>query len=769
MKWLLHSRAQSIGAIVVLATMLIIGFLPLFGGPGYESSLAAGLLIPSVAAVCTAIDLVEAPRAPFEAMARGAASGVILALLGYVTTLLHGFRAGLCDPVGGTVAFVLGPGFGAVMGGTWGALVGELVTYSRRRAVRLAAAVVVAMAGPVAGIILSLWRFYTTPIIFAFDPFFGYFSGTLYDTVVDATGALVTYRLGSSLTLLAAAMLGAHLTRSEDGSIVLRNLHRPGVALLGAACGTTSLVLVLEGWRLGHWHTGTTIERELGAEVHGKRCDIIYARALRPEDVKLFARECDQQLEAVERFFESGNTGRVRAYLFANASDKRRLMGAADVLIAKPWRQEIYVQHAGYPHPGLAHELAHVVAGTFGRGPFHIAGSWGGLVPNPGLIEGVAVAASPDQEVLLPAEWSRAMLDLGLLPPLDRVFAMGFLGENSSKAYTVAGAFVGFVRDKYGAAAMQRWYRGESLAQIVKRSPIELETAFKEQIGKLPLPEPAKAVARAIFDRPAIWSRRCPHVIDRYRREAEQAAGNGDYIDAVRIYERLLKVDPHDDLARLDSAGCLLHRGDRADAVSLLAALASDEAVSRIIRNRALSQLADLDLEAGQLEAAAQRYAQLAARTLDEDALRTIELKSSATSDPRARRALTAYLIGNPVLGINPTKAGALLGTWIGEDPTDGLPEYLLARDSIHRGLYADAAERLDRALAKRLPPGKLLREALRQRVIVACALEDSVAARRVYEIWVDKGEIFHARRDALRRLVSRCVGGETRDGRATQ
>src|SRR6266480_1050522 len=105
--------------------------------------------------------------------------------------------------------------------------------------------------------------------------------------------------------------------------------------------------------------------------------------------------------------------------------------------------------------------------------------------------------------------------------------------------------------------------------------------------------------------------------------------------------------------------------------------------------------------------------------------------------------------------------AGALLGTWAAEDPTDGLPEYLLGKDLVNRGLYPDAAERLDRALAKRLPPGRVLREALRQRVIVACALGDSAAARKAYDIWADKGaEPFAARRESLRRLLARCIGG---------
>src|SRR5690606_32384781 len=142
---------------------------------------------------------------------------------------------------------------------------------------------------------------------------------------------------------------------------------------------------------------------------------------------------------------------RITAYLFRNPGQKRRLMGAATTYIAKPWRNEVYVQEAGFPHPVLGHEIAHVIAGSFSRGPFRVGGALWGLRQHPGLVEGIAVAASPDEDDdLTPVEGSRAMLDLGILPRLERVFAFGFFAEPSAKSYTVAGAFVGFVHDEYG-------------------------------------------------------------------------------------------------------------------------------------------------------------------------------------------------------------------------------------------------------------------------------------------------------------------------------
>jgi cytochrome c-type biogenesis protein CcmH/NrfG len=256
-----------------------------------------------------------------------------------------------------------------------------------------------------------------------------------------------------------------------------------------------------------------------------------------------------------------------------------------------------------------------------------------------------------------------------------------------------------------------------------------------------------------------VWRRKCPHTIDLFRKEAERAQERGDYLQARRSYDDLLRLDAHDDNARLALAGCFSRGGEREDATKILSAVMSDEGASRLVQNRALSMLADSDFESGDYDRASQRYGQLALRTLDEDSLRTIEVKASALGDPRARKAIAAFLIGSPERGVDAMTAGALLGTWIAEDPTDGLPEYLLAKDLDNRGLYAEAAERFDRALSKRLPPGRVLREALRQRVIVACALGDTSAAQKAYGIWLDKGaEPFAARRDTLTRLLERCT-----------
>src|SRR5258706_4442998 len=311
MKLVLRSRAQTVACVIALASLLAIGFIPLFGGPGYEIALAAGLILPSLAAIATAMDTLRRRTEPFESFSRGAASGTLLALIGYATTIFHGVRVGFCDAAGGTAMYAVGPTIGSIMGGGWGALVGELTLRVKHPIGRVLLALVAAPLGPLLGVLLSVWRFYSTPTIFAFDPFFGFFSGALYDTVVEATVPLLTYRLGTALTLLAAGILSAHLAHGEEGLPILRSLRRPGMPLLGALCASASLMLVLEGWRLGHWQTASTIERDLGARIGGVRCDVVYPRSMRTEEARLFARDCDEELPAIEKYFEIPPTGRV--------------------------------------------------------------------------------------------------------------------------------------------------------------------------------------------------------------------------------------------------------------------------------------------------------------------------------------------------------------------------------------------------------------------------------------------------------------------------
>jgi hypothetical protein len=746
--------APAVQAAGVFAASFVVGLLPLFGGPGYESSLAGGLVLPSVAGITTALAPSASGMDPGARFGQGVRRGGMLAGAWYLGVLAQGLRVGFCDLRGGTVQFLLTAGIGALLGGVWGALVAPLAADRRRRRLWC---VLLGIAAPLAGVIVSLARFYTSPMVFAYDPFFGYFSGTLYDTVVDVRTELWTYRAGSLLTIAGAGLVMSGLPASGQRSVV----RLASGALLLAA----SLVHCAFGPELGHWQTADTIARSLGGRSAGERCDVVHPDSLSPAQAHLLVRDCEQELSSVEQRLGARYGGRLTAFVFEDADQKRRLMGAADVSIAKPWRHELYVQMAPYPHPVIGHEIAHVVAGSFARGPFRVAGSLGGLWPNPGLIEGTAVAASPDDDELTDAQWARAMLELSALPAPSEIFSLGFLGQSADKSYTVAGAFVGWVLDRWGPGVVRAWYGGASIEVLTGRALAALDEEFRAWLRALPMPEQALTYARARFERPSVWRRTCPHVVDALNRKGDQCRDQQRSGRALALYADALARDPHDWHARFESDRVALRTRDPdavAEAKADLQRLASDAGVPQNWRDRAVEALADADALEGRDAAAADGYRAVASRTLDEDAARTLEVKALGVSDPSARQAVVDLLIGE---GEHPPDAwvGAFtLGRWAAGAPS-ALAAYLAGKNLGRHDQWVRSASWLDDALTMGLPTERIGREALRQRVIAACVLEDSDALQRLRQrIEAADSAYSHTaggRKEWLLRLCARCAG----------
>ena len=635
---------------------------------------------------------------PFDAFSRGVASGTLLALVGFVTTIIHGIRVGFCDAAGGTAIFALGPAGSARSWAARGARSSASCVFSCRRPL------VAHRCSP------SCWRrsglfsascsasgaSTARPTIFAFDPFFGFFSGTLYDTVVEATIPLLTYRLGLGAHALAAGIFAAHLVHGEEGQPILRSLHRPGMPLLGAAVRdrrASILVLEARGSAIGRPRRPSSA---ISARAWPAPAATSSTRAsMRAEEARLFARDCDEEVPAIEKLLRgaaapdaspriSFATPPTRGGSWAQGTRSSPSRGATKSTCR---RRAIRTRCSGTSSPTWWPARSR-------RGRSTSPATGRGSSANPGLIEGVAVAASPDEDALTPAEWSRAMLDLKHSSAARAALLLRFSRRERVEIVHGGRRVRALRQGEVRHRGRRAWYGGAKLPELTKSSWGVSRPLGAPSSRKIKLPEAALAIARARFDRPAVWGRKCPHTVDLFRKEAERAQERGDYIQARAHLRRALHLDPHDDNARLALAGCLLRtrrkrRSDQ-DPRRDRSATRARRASSRTARSR--SSPISIS-KSGDYDRAAQRYGQLAARSLDEDSLRTIEVKTGSLGDPRARDAIAAYLVGAPERGVDAMTAGALLGQWIAEDPTDGLPEYLLGKDLVNRGLYADAAE----------------------------------------------------------------------------
>lgn len=763
---------RGVGVAVVAIATFAVGFVPLFAGPGYEHAIASGLIVPTVAAVVSANEgFVDrhalAPESPLVLLGRAVERGVLLAAVAVATALIHGLRVGFCDPLGGLATFGLTAGTGTVLasvvGATTAVIVGHLLPMARRR--RRVAAIVAGVA-PLATALVAGAYFYFTPAVFAFDPFVGFFSGTLYDEVVDAYRPLLTYRAGTALTIGAIAGLFAAVARSAEGRL---SLVRRREAVLGAALALGSATLVFYGKELGHRSGSDFIRTALGAERHGARCDVVHPRKLTEAEAALLARDCDEQLAAVERRLGFAGPERVTAFFFKDAEQKRVLMGAADTYVAKPWRREVYLQLGAYPHPVLGHELAHVVAGAVARGPFKVAARFG-LLPNPGLIEGIAVAASPDRDELTPAQWALAMKRLGIIPPLSRTFGSGFLAQNSSMAYTLAGAFVTHQLARGRAGAVRAWYGGVTFEQAFGEPFGAAEQEWLGALDLVALPDAALAVAKARFDRPAIWGRRCPHVVEKLRDEAEACRDEGDLKGADRKLAALLALDTADPAARLERARLAAKTGDLGSMRATVQAMIADERVSVTFRNRAREALGDEALRRGLLDEARSLFDAARLEVLDDDLARNLDVKSFLTTTPARAALFGRLLVGRPEPLASKDEALAATiaiarfveqGGAVAEDRA--LARYLLVRRLIDLHAWDDANAMLSTvdvgALAQITP--RLQRETARLAILLACVSEPAGRAARVGAALARYREMpppNAGRREAIERFAERCA-----------
>jgi hypothetical protein len=755
------TRGQSYVLAGTTLAALLLGFLPLFGGPGYESALGLGLLLPlPIACACS---LAVYPRgagtrlgSPLGALASALRFALIVLFAQLCALLLHGARAGFCDWKEGLLLCLLGPALGALLAAAWGTLAGLLAVHLRRARWH---ALVLAAAGPLGGVVLSLWRFWSSPMIFAFDPFVGFFAGTLYDTVIDAVPRLLTYRIGSCGALLGAACTALLVRRSVQGRLRWTSLRRrPGVLGLASLGFAASLGVYAWGPQLGHYQNVTTIRAALGQSWSSARCDIVYPSMIPIDRVQLLGTECDSHIAEHEAYFRSAFPGRITVFLFASADQKGALMGASNTYIAKPWRHEVYIQNDNYPHPVLSHELAHVVAGSFARGPFAVAGPLGGWIPDPGRIEGFAVAAAGAsvESEYTQLEWTRALRDLGLLPPLSSVFRLSFLGQNHSTAYTVAGAVVAWLHDSYGAEPLRAWYAGADLQTAFGKPLAALESDFRARLDGVQLPDYVLDLAKARFDRPAIFGRRCPHDVDELLEDASAALDRYDITAAHRAYSESLRLDPANFGARLGLALCEQRRGAARVAAARYTEMGTDAALTRVQRSTVAERLGDVALRLGDVTTAEQQYAAAERDALDEARVRTVAVKRYAAHS-EGRQAIADLLIGDPERGSDLMQSSAALGGWSEADPKQGLADYLLGKNLYSRTRWKEADQHLERALERELPFASVRREALRTEIFAACALGERERANLRLREYLADSSLSAARREGIQKFARLC------------
>ncbi len=603
-----------------------------------------------------------------------------------------------CNRLYGMGFYILGPIASALVGAGMAALAWLLLP---RYALLLFWLLVLAST------IRPIAHFYQHPQIFVFHGLVGYVAGALYEDGVTITWSYAAFRL------LDLAVWAPLLAIAVDKHGAARPYWRNKTVGIAAALSLTGVVVAErratdELWRV----TTADVQAELpisivlplsiATRVAGdSQPALVLHMPAGPQEAqarKWVAEDAAFRFYSLYKWF-GGAPGPINVYLYRDSAQKRRLMGADRVDMAKPWLRQVNMVLPEYGASVLTHELAHVFAVQYAQTPFGVPMRFG-ILPDALLIEGVAVAAEwPLRNGLDPHQWARAMRQLGLAPSLQNILSpSGFFGQSSERAYTLAGSLLRWIVEKYGQKALQQLYATSDFGLATGQTlPVlaELWAADIDDGVKHPLTAADLARAQARFARPGLFERPCALEVGRCVDRARQLWAIGRYADAADLWQSLLlrvenvtenELDIDLRLGRAESLSRIGRHQDvqvLLDRLVALPDLKSDpNGLGSLARAQVLITRGDLQLQAGNTVAAQDNWRQAAALPLGENPLRTLQLKQGLVSHAAGVQAAKALLSAG---GPNAT-AKHEIAQLHRDLPADPMATYLFARYAAWHG-----------------------------------------------------------------------------------
>jgi tetratricopeptide (TPR) repeat protein len=641
-----------------------------------------------------------------------------LALIPLVIVLLSATIIQNCDIPLGLGFYAMGPLMGSLYAAVAGLLCATLT--NRRWATWL---FVLWWMGSIAWDVAHV---YYHPPIFAYNGFAGFFSGAIYDEVIRIGGTYTVYRCYTAALVL-LILVGCHTWV----------LHRrpwtrwwiPGLA------GLLALGLFTTKGQSGFEISRDDVIQALGGRLETAHFVLHYTTGgLVAQHIEALADDHEFRYEQLRALLGVEHPDKIRSFLYDTPEQKRGLMGADRTYIAKPWNGEVHLNALMPGAPVLKHELAHVFGASISTGLLKLPARYG-VLPNMGLVEGFAEACTWSRGRLTPHQWSAALVELELAPPIERILgATGFLSTHAGQAYTVAGSFLRYLLDTHGVERFRQVYESGDVEGTYGTSVQELEGrwhTFLADRTQVPLRDEDKRLARFRYDSPSLFGRVCALETARWANQANEATKAQEYCQALGLRRKIVGVDP-------DNPGHLWHLGN-----AIMLTSAWDEAArtyqkvidsetNNVMRAHAQIRLADLQWLQDDRQGAKSGYESLSDAPLSEGSKRALDIRLAALqwTDLRAAKAVRDSLLNQKLN--DPEVIDVLAGIPTEERPA--LVEYLMARRWLRIGRYSAALVAFERALGKGLSLRRVHRETLFQKGRLLVLLKRPSEARPALE-----------------------------------
>jgi tetratricopeptide (TPR) repeat protein len=534
---ILRTKSIWITTAAYAVATVILSRIPLFNYLGYEFSASIGVL----GGLCSGILTIRLFRREFAGQQNISKRDLIsfvssalllnlaLLLIPLILISLNAFFVKNCSFSSGLAFFFLIP----VVTILFSVFLGASAAVWFRRPVIVYSIIFILIS------LHSLYLTITSPQLFAYNLFFGYFPGFTYDEVLTITRTLILSRLLAiiaGVTLLSVTLIAVERFPSSDRFLVklktFRYLFRRNAEnvsfVLGLLILAASYVMRNE---LQFESSASFIQRQLGSKYITQHFTIYYSSTSVNEDrIKWIAAVHEFRYMQVTRALRANLYNKIDSYLYPTPEIKRRLIGTSTTDIAKPWRREIHLNLDSFER-SLKHELVHVLAGAFGMPFFRVS-------PTPGLIEGLAVAIDWNAGDRTPHQVAAALFGSGLVSDVSSVFSFtGFAAKPTTVSYLLCGSFCRFLIDEYGMRKFTALYPWGQFQKVYGQRLEDLLEDWRLYLQSTEMPRTDITRARLLFARPSILRKVCARTIAQLNEEASASFNEKEYERASQLYQ----------------------------------------------------------------------------------------------------------------------------------------------------------------------------------------------------------------------------------------
>ena len=608
-------------------------------------------------------------------------SNGILLLIPLIIILFNSFRIKNCNFLEGFLFYLILPTFSCFTVSAVGIFFNIWI---QRRWIAYLAYLIFLIVSCIPTIINLIFH----PPVFAFHPILGYFPGPIYDFVISITSTLLISRTETLLWGLVFLTISVFTIEVNRTTALIPKLRWQKLINLSSQfsllrIATISLIVIaiigieIYAGKLGIRPSREDIAQALGGYRETDHFEIYFARELENE-IDLFADDCEFRYAQLSVYLQTENSRKVRAYLYASPTQKKRLIGAGDTFVEDPFGYGFHIHSLGFPHPVLKHELAHVLTADWS--PWKVS-------LNVGMHVGVAVAADWEEDKLTVHQWAKAMQELNVAPALSSVMSLGFWKHAGSRSYLMAGSFIRFLIDKYGIEKCKEAFPTGNLSKSYEKDLHDLEGEWRLYLGnEVSLQKEELEYASQRLKRGGIFEQVCAHEMASLRSDAWGAYYRRDFLTAIESFQKLLSFEPENPRNTRGLMYSTYYTGNFQSTYKIANRIISDQ--NSQFRAEAAQVLGDIYWIQGKTEDALvtyqQAYTHVARESVERKLVKRIaalSLSFSTESRNRLRRVIVPN--SNLVRTANGTNMVLLLRI-IKTEPNIWLP-YFLVGELLHK------------------------------------------------------------------------------------